>query len=112
MQTKSDIFDFIIDRVAEVADNTGLKMPQAFARWFLEMYFLNPRDLFVSDGSKDGKVDVFCTTHNGTTVEHHVVNSKFTKDYNKIAPVSFYHEITYFWRAFDNVEARGSYLGD
>src|SRR2546421_214807 len=110
MQTNADIFEFIKDRVADVSDNSGLETPQAFARWFLEMYFLNPRDLFVSDGSKDGKVDVFCTTHNGTSVEHHVVNSKFTKEYNKIAPVSFYQEITYFWRAFDNQEAREPFL--
>ena len=72
--------------------------------------FLNPRDLFVSDGSKDGKVDLFCTTHDGSEVNHHVVNSKFTKEYNKLAPVSFYHEITYLWQAFDNVKSRQSYL--
>ncbi len=99
MQAKSDIFDFIIQRVTEVADESGLQLPQAFGRWFVEMYFLKPRDLFVSDGSKDGKVDLFFgTTHDGSEVNHHVVNSKFTKEYNKLAPVSFYHEITYSGR--------------
>jgi hypothetical protein len=58
MQTKLDIFDFILQRVTEVADATGLQMPQAFGRWFLEMYFLKPHDLFVSDGARDGKVDL------------------------------------------------------
>jgi hypothetical protein len=71
---------------------------------------MNPQDIFISDGSKDGKIDLFFTTHNGKAVLHHVLNTKFTKEYNKIAPPSFYQEIKYFWQAFENREARGSYL--
>jgi hypothetical protein len=60
--------------------------------------------------SKDGQIDQFFTTDNGKTVQHHVLNTKFTKEFNKIAPPSFYHEIKYFWQAFENRAARAAYL--
>ena len=88
----------------------GLDAPQAFGRWFLEMYFCDSHDVFISDGTKDGKVDVFFATHNATAVDYHVMNLKYTQDYNKTAPVAFYEEIVYFWRAFDNKESREAYL--
>ncbi|MGD0910232.1 MAG: AIPR family protein, partial [Candidatus Acidiferrales bacterium] len=75
-----------------------------------ELFFMKPRDLFVSDGSKDGKIDLFFATDNGKTVLHHVLNTKFTKEFNKIAPPSFYQEIKYFWQAFENRAARAAYL--
>jgi len=71
---------------------------------------MKPRDVFVSDGSKDGKIDLFFATDNGKTVLHHVLNTKFTKEFNKIAPPSFYQEIKYFWQAFENRQARAPYL--
>lgn len=109
-QEKSDLFDFMLSRVRETQKDHLDAEPQAFGRWFAGLFFMSPRDMFVSDGSKDGKIDLFFTTHNGKSVLHHVLNTKFTKDFNKIAPPSFYQEIKYFWQAFENREARSGYL--
>src|SRR5712664_2123571 len=109
-QNKSDLFQFMLDRVKDTEQIHLDAEPQAFGRWFAELFFMNPQDIFISDGSKDGKIDLFFTTHNGKTVLHHVLNTKFTKEYNKIAPPSFYQEIKYFWQAFENREARSGYL--
>src|SRR6266705_4069907 len=110
-QDKSDLFRFMLDRVKETQKQHPLNAePQAFGRWFSELFFMNPRDIFVSDGSKDGKIDLFFATDNGKTVLHHVLNTKFTKDFNKIAPPSFYQEIKYFWQAFENRPSRAAYL--
>lgn len=110
-QDKSDLFQFMLARVKEtqkkhVADTE----PQAFGCWFAELFFTNPRDIFISDGSKDGKIDLFFTTDNGKSVLHHVLNTKYTKEFSKLAPPSFYHEIKYFWHAFENPDARVDYL--
>ena len=110
LKNKHDVFDFMIERIKETKNLTGYDEPQAFGQWFLKMYYQNPQDVFVSDGSKDGKVDIFFTTHNAKTVEHYVMNTKYTQDYNKIAPPAFYQEILYFWHAFDNKDARDIYL--
>lgn len=107
---KADLFDFMLDRVKDTSMTEGLREPQAFGRWFLNMYFRDPHDVFISDGSKDGKVDIFFTTHDGHAVTYHVMNTKFTCDYNKLAPVAFYEEVTYFWHAFNNVDSRETYL--
>ncbi|HEX8493698.1 MAG TPA: AIPR family protein [Pyrinomonadaceae bacterium] len=107
---RKQLFDFMLDRVKEKARQTGLKDPQAFGKWFLEMYFLNPQDVFISDGSRDGKVDLFFTTHNNKVVEHHILNTKFTEQYDKTAPANFYEEVNYLRRAFDDKEARSTFL--
>ena len=109
-QDKSDLFEFMLERVKETQKQHLDGEPQAFGRWFAELFFMSPRDIFVSDGSKDGKIDLFFTTDNGKTVIHHVLNTKFTKEFNKIAPPSFYQEIKYFWQAFENHAARAAYL--
>jgi len=109
-QHKSDLFEFMLERVKDTQKRHLEAEPQAFGRWFAELFFMNPRDLFVSDGSRDGKIDLFFTTDNGKTVLHHVLNTKFTKEFNKIAPPSFYEEIKYFWQAFENRPARAAYL--
>jgi hypothetical protein len=98
-QNKRDLFEFMLRRVKETQRLRLEGEPQAFGRWFAELFFTSPRDVFVSDGSKDGKIDLFFTTHNGKTVTHHVLNTKFTRDYDKIAPPSFYQEIEYFHHA-------------
>jgi AIPR protein len=107
---KEELFDVIIDRVKEAGMKHGHKKPQAFAYWFAEMYYLDPHGMVVSDGSHDGKVDFFFTTNNGKTVKHHVINSKFTDTYNKLAPPIFYEEIAYFVQAFKNVDQRDTFL--
>ncbi len=100
----------MLSRVKETQKNHLDAEPQVFGRWFADLFFMSPRDIFVSDGSKDGQIDLFFTTHNGKSVLHHVLNTKFTKEYNKIAPPAFYQEIKYFWQAFENREARSAYL--
>lgn len=109
-QEKVELFEFMLEQVKETRKAHLDEEPQAFGRWFANLFFLSPRDLFVSDGSKDGKIDLFFTTHNGKSVLHHVLNTKYTKEFNKIAPPSFYQEIKYFWQAFENVDARDAYL--
>jgi hypothetical protein len=37
-------------------------LPQAFGRWFAEMYFDKPQNFSISDGRGDGKVDLFFQT--------------------------------------------------
>lgn len=109
-QHKSDLFEFMLERVRDTQKKHLEGEPQAFGRWFAELFFMNPQHIFVSDGSKDGKIDLFFTTDNGKTVMHHVLNTKFTKEFNKIAPPLFYEEIKYFWQAFENRPARAVYL--
>lgn len=109
-QDKSDLFEFMLERVKQTEMLHLDSEPQAFGRWFAELFYMNPRGIFVSDGSKDGKIDLFFATDNGKTVLHHVLNTKFTKEFNKIAPPSFYQEIKYFWQAFENRAARSAYL--
>jgi len=109
-QDKSDLFEFMLERVKETQKQHLDGEPQAFGRWFAELFFMNPRDVFVSDGSKDGKIDLFFATDNGKTVQYHVLNTKYTKEFNKIAPPSFYQEIKFFWQAFENRTARAPFL--
>ncbi len=104
------IFDLIVERVHDVKKGKGYEKPQAFVEWFINIYFNSPQDIFIADGSHDGKVDAFFTTHDGSTVKHHVVNSKYTEEYGKSAPVKFYEEISYFLNAFENRSRREEYL--
>lgn len=110
MLEKKQLFEFLLQRVEEIAKHDGLKSPQAFGKWFVNLYFENPRELFISDGSRDGKVDLFLNVNDSGTIQYHVLNTKFTEKYDERAPVSFYDEITRFWQAFKNKSARGKYL--
>ncbi|MGB7468371.1 MAG: hypothetical protein WBW58_03310, partial [Candidatus Acidiferrum sp.] len=110
MYEQKQLFDFILDRVEDTASENGLKLPQAFGRWFASMYFDKPQNFFISDGSGDGKVDLFFETSDGRNVDHLVLNTKFTEKYNASAPVGFYDEISRFWQAFANKANRNSYL--
>jgi len=110
MLEKRQLFGFMMDRIKDVGSVQGLAQPQAFGRWFVDMYFESPQDVFVSDGSRDGKVDIFLTTHSDETVQYQILNTKFTRKFGERAPVAFYDEITRFWQAFANKPARKSYL--
>jgi hypothetical protein len=110
MYDQKQLFDFVLDRVDDTASEHGLKLPQAFGRWFASMYFDKPQDFSISDGSGDGKVDLFFQTSDGRNVDHFVLNTKFTEKYNAAAPVSFYDEINRFWQAFANKSNRNAYL--
>lgn len=59
------LFDFMLDRVNEVAIESGLEPPQAFGKWFASIYFSKPHQFFCSDGSGDGKVDSFFQVTDG-----------------------------------------------
>ena len=37
-----------------------------------------------------------------TMFRYYILNTKFTEEYAKSSPVSFYDEITRFWQAFEN----------
>src|SRR5450631_4040641 len=56
---QKQLFDFILDRVEDTGAENGLKLPQAFGRWFAGMYFDKPQHFSIADGSGDGKVDLF-----------------------------------------------------
>lgn len=112
MYENKQLFDFMLNRIGEVGAQYGLKRPQAFGRWFAEMYFQDPQNIFISDGSGDAKIDLFFNTTNGHDVQHYIINTKFTDKYNALAPVAFYNEITAFWGAFANVGNRGTYLSE
>lgn len=49
-QDKSDLFEFMLDRVKETQKQHLDAEPQAFGRWFAEFFFMNPREIFVSGG--------------------------------------------------------------
>lgn len=110
MYENKKLFDFLIRRVRDTAALRGLNPPQAFGRWFAELYFQNPLELFISDGSGDAKIDLFFKASSGSKIEHHILNTKFTENYDVLAPVSFYNEITAFWQAFANSGNRNNYL--
>lgn len=104
------LFEVINDEVRKIAQKHGEKEPQAFIRWFIEMYFLDPRDIFISDGPRDGKFDAFFTSYEDDTPKQYVINSKYTTRYSESAPGDFYEELTYLWQAFNNKPKRNSYL--
>lgn len=104
------IFDLILERVKNIKREKGYEEPQAFIYWFINIFFNSPHDIFIPDGARDGKVDAFFTTNDGKTVKHHIINSKYTEDYGKTAPVKFYEEISYFRNAFENRPRREEYL--
>jgi hypothetical protein len=110
MYEQKQLFDLILYRVDDTASENGLKLPQAFGRWFASMYFDKPQNFSISDGGGDGKVDLFFQTSDGRNVDHFVLNTKFTEKYNAAAPVAFYDEITRFWQAFANKANRDAYL--
>jgi AIPR protein len=85
-------------------------MPQAFGRWFAQMYFQGISNIAIPDGAGDGKIDVLVTCQAGKTTKYKILNTKFTGDYDRSSPVSFYDEITRYWQAFENRTNRTEYL--
>jgi hypothetical protein len=107
---RNELFDFMIKRVDGTSKETGLRNPQAFVKWFANLYYPGNQNFFAADGSKDGKVDCFFDTNDGRKVERHIINSKFTEEYNKTAPAKFYEEISHFYTIFNNQENRLEHL--
>jgi hypothetical protein len=48
----------------------------------------------------------------GKTIRHHILNTKYTNEYDRRSPVSFYDEITRYWQAFENKTNRAEYLAN
>jgi hypothetical protein len=100
----------MIRQIKRTADQHGDQMPQAFGRWFSMMYFPGEPKIEISDGAGDGKVDLLVRSTVGKSVRFQIVNTKFTNQYDKGSPVSFYDEITRYWQAFENKANRPAYL--
>jgi hypothetical protein len=107
---RKDLFDFMLKQIKRTADYHGDRLPQAFGRWFANMFFAGVSNIAVSDGTGDGKVDLLVTCQAAKSVRYRILNTKFTGDYDKPSPVSFYDEITRYWQAFENKGNRAAYL--
>src|SRR3954447_21060983 len=68
--TTKELFDFISKRVLGEANTAGVPSFRAFPRWFAQMYYSRPEEMFASDGTGDGKVDFFFHTVAGSRVTH------------------------------------------
>lgn len=112
MLQRKDLFEFMLKQIKTTADINGDRMPQAFGRWFANMYFPGITNIAITDGSGDGKVDILVTCQAGRSVRHHILDTKFTTEYDRRSPVSFYDEITRFWQAFENKANRPDYLAN
>jgi hypothetical protein len=108
--THKELFDFVVQRVHDLGNNEGLAPFRAFPRWFAQMYYPNPQELFSADGAGDGKVDLFFYTVSGNNVTYHIINSKYTEVYNQAAPVNFYDEVLAFHDLFSRAEGRPTFL--
>jgi hypothetical protein len=100
----------MLKQVRHTADLHGDKNPQAFGRWFSMMFFRGVTNVAIPDGSGDGKIDILVTCQAGKTNRYKILNTKFTADYDRASPVSFYDEITRYWQAFENKTNRAAYL--
>ena len=109
---KKDLFDYMLKCINIKSKKEFIREYEAFPKWFSSLYYLKIDDIFISDGNKDGKIDFFFTTHDNEKVKHHIVNSKFTKDYDRTAPTNFYDEIISFYEIFENKNYRSKYLND
>lgn len=109
---KIELFDFMLESIKEKQrkKRAQYQLFQAFPLWFIELYYQDSFQATISDGPKDGKIDAFFFTRNGNQVCDHIVNSKFTEEFNKLAPVKFYEEIAFFYQTFENAQGRAKYL--
>jgi hypothetical protein len=107
---RKDYFDFMLNQVKRTAAKSGDQLPQAFGRWFSEMYFPGVSNITIPDGAGDGKVDLFVTCQDGNALRYRILNTKFTDSFDKASPVAFYDEITRYWQAFKNADNRIAYL--
>ena len=110
MYETRELFEFMIDRIRDVQNQTATKDYHAFGRWFAQLYFQEPKEISTWDGSGDGKADVVFKTEEDGELRYHVLNTKFTRKFDIIAPPKFYDEVTTFWQAFANKDARPGYL--
>lgn len=107
---KKYLFDIIIDKTKELSLKDSISTDAAFQKWFMNMYFQSPKDIIISDGSRDGKIDSFCKVMDVDTFSYKIFNSKFTKNYDKQAPPEFYNEIIAYNKVFVNSDFRSKFL--
>ncbi|MBI3798517.1 MAG: AIPR family protein [Deltaproteobacteria bacterium] len=107
---RKDLFEFMLKQVKRTGDTHGDRLPQAFGRWFSTMFFPGVSSVMIPDGTGDGKIDVLVTCQVGKGLRYRILNTKFTEQYDKPSPVSFYDEITRYWQAFANKSNRTDYL--
>lgn len=100
----------MLKQIKHTADTHGDRAPQAFGRWFSKMYFPGVSSIAIPDAAGDGKVDLLVTCQVGKSVRYKILNTKFTVDYDRPSPVSFYDEVTRYWQAFENRANRPAYL--
>ena len=110
MINRKDLFDFMLKQVKRTADLHGDQLPQAFGRWFSNMFFSGVSEVAIPDGAGDGKIDLLVKHDVGNARRYGIINTKFTSEYDKASPVAFYDEITRFWQAFENKANRTAYL--
>lgn len=104
------LFDLLISRVRQIAEDRSEPAHVAFVRWFAHMYHLKPLEFRSSDGPGDGKVDAFYFTYEAGAVHRHLVNAKYTASYGRLAPPTFYEELTRLSTAFRARTKRGDWL--
>jgi hypothetical protein len=107
---KKFLFDIIVEKTKNIGIKESIALDAAFQKWFMNMYLQNPKDIVISDGARDGKIDSFCKVIDIDTVSYKIFNSKFTKHYDKQAPSQFYDEIIAFNKLFVNSDQRSTYL--
>jgi len=77
MIARKDLFDFMIRQIKHTGDSHGDRMPQAFGRWFAQMYFPGDPKIEISDGTGDGKVDLLVRSHVAQSVHFNILKTKF-----------------------------------
>ena len=55
MHGQKQLFEFMLARIKEVATESGLKPPQAFGKWFANVYFSDPHLFFAATEAVMGK---------------------------------------------------------
>src|SRR5574340_90164 len=110
MHERRDLFKLMHDSVVDCAAERSLRNDQAFGLWFAKLYFGMQVDPYISDGTRDGKVDLFFEITSVGANQHIVINTKFTNKYDEPAPAKFYDEVTRFWQAIANKNNRPGYL--
>ena len=104
-------FHLMIERVSMLAkQNAGQGEDKAFVRWFADLFYNEYHSLIVSDGAGDGKIDASCVTTEVGKANYHIINAKYTRAYNKQAPVQFYEELTALLKPFMSKSDRPAYL--
>lgn len=103
---QKDLFDKMIQSIAEFALHNSEKEYESFGSWFSSMYFPNFEKCIKPDGGGDGKVDFIAEYRVGKEIKCAVINAKYTSKYNELAPPEFYSEALDFHNFFNDKKNR------